>query len=173
MLPYFLQTVHDAHQAVFWLWTKNHQETNPTDKTNMDTPNPQNTSEQSQALESKGAVISVGKTQVANLCAIGIGISFFMPWINLLFVRPSGFDIQGASNDGKILWLMPCFCLLTLFAGLTGKSQQVAGQLAGASPFLLLVGGIYQNGSDILKALEPGAWLALGLGAVLFIVARR
>lgn len=85
----------------------------------------------------------------------------------------SGFEFQKLSDVGKFFWLMPIFCALTLFAGLTGKSQQIAGQLAGAAPFAILAYGLNQFGRNLIDALAPGAWIGLVLGVVLFLASRR
>ncbi len=114
-----------------------------------------------------------GRRQAANFCAAGLTVCFFLPWLRIFFVKLSGFDYQRLSDEGKSFWLMPILCVATLVAGFTGRSQKVVGQLAGLTPFAILVYGLIKLGSDLIKALEPGGWLALVLGAALFILTRR
>ena len=118
-------------------------------------------------------VATVGRTQAANLCALALGICFFVPWMHFFGARLSGFDFQKLSDVGKLFWLLPVFAALTLCAGLVGKSQKIAGQLAGAAPFVILAYGLSQLGKELFNALAPGAWIGLVLGAVLFLLVRR
>ncbi|NBV21811.1 MAG: hypothetical protein EBS05_07805 [Proteobacteria bacterium] len=116
---------------------------------------------------------NAGRIQATNLCALALGGCFFLPWMQIFGGQLSGFEFQKLSEVGKFFWLMPIFCGLTLFAGLTGKSQQIAGQLAGAAPFAILAYGLNQFGRNLIDALAPGAWIGLILGVVLFLASRR
>jgi hypothetical protein len=44
--------------------------------------------------------VSLGRTQLVNLCAAGLGVSFFLPWAQFLGGNVSGFDLQKA-GDGR------------------------------------------------------------------------
>ena len=141
--------------------------------TAMNQPNPPNPINPSPTEAPSTPPVGVGKAQAANLCAAGLGFCFFLPWFHFFLGRLSGFDYQKTSDGAKVLWLMPIFCVATLIAGLTGKSQKTVGQLAGVTPFAILIYAVSQEGGDMLKILEPGAWLALALGAALFVLVRR
>ncbi|MEQ2006790.1 MAG: hypothetical protein ABMA26_08325 [Limisphaerales bacterium] len=132
-----------------------------------ETPQPQSSSPQNPPA------ISIGKTQAANLCAVVVGVCFFLPWIQNIFLKLSGFEFQKLSDGGKVLWLMPIFCVITLYAGFVGKSQKIAGQLAGAAPFAILAYGLVNEGQKLIDVLAPGAWLGLVSGAALFLLVRR
>ena len=93
--------------------------------------------------------------------------------MNFFGAKLSGFDFQKLSDVGKLFWLLPVFSALTLFAGLAGKSQKIAGQLAGAAPFTILAYGLSQLGKELIDALAPGAWIGLIVGAMLFMLVRR
>lgn len=110
---------------------------------------------------------------MANLCAAGLALCFFLPWMDFGLGKLSGFEIQNHSDVGKFFWLLPILCALTILAGVTRKSQQIAGQLAGAAPFAILAYGLSQMGRSLFDVLAPGGWLGLVLGTVLFLVARR
>ena len=38
--------------------------------------------------------VSLNRTQLVNLCAAGLGVSFFLPWAQLFGANLSGFDLQ-------------------------------------------------------------------------------
>ena len=138
------------------------------DPTNSpETPQPQPSSPPS------GQAVSLGRAHVVNFCALGIGICFFVPWVHILFSKVSGFDFQKINDKTKVLWLMPIFCVITLYAGFAGKSQKIPGQLAGLAPFAILGYGLFHQGKELIDVLAPGAWLALVLGAALFVLVRR
>ena len=139
----------------------------------MDPTNSPETPQPQASSPPGGQAISLGRAQVVNFCALGIGICFFLPWVYILFSKVSGFDFQKISDKHKVLWLMPIFCAITLCAGLAGKSQKIAGQLAGLAPFAILGYGLFHQGKGLFDLLAPGAWLALVLGAALFVLVRR
>jgi len=113
------------------------------------------------------------RTQVATVCAAGLALCFFLPWLQLFGAKVSGWELQRYGDTAKFFWLSPILGGLTLFAGITGRSQQIAGQLAGASPFAILAYGLSQMGRELFDVLAPGAWLGLILGVILFLAARR
>ena len=92
---------------------------------------------------------------------------------SIFFAKPSGYDFQSEFSNAKLFWMMPALCVVTIGAGFAGMSQKVAGQLAGATPFLILAYGYHSAGKELTQMLMPTAWLALALGAALFIAARR
>lgn len=117
--------------------------------------------------------VSLGRTQLVNLCALCLGVSFFLPWVNILGGTVSGFDLQKLGDQQRLLWLIPIFCAITIFAGMTKRSQKIAGQLTGALPFAVGAYWYYKLGSDMFHILTFGAYLSLAFGAVLFILPRK
>jgi len=117
--------------------------------------------------------VSLGRAQLVNLCAAGLGVSFFLPWVNILGGNVSGFDLQKLGNEQRLLWLIPIFCAITFFAGVTKRSQKIAGQLTGALPFAVGVYWYTKLGSDMFHVLTFGAFLSLAFGAALFILPRK
>ena len=117
--------------------------------------------------------VNLGRTQLVNLCALGLGISFFLPWTHVFFAAPSGFDLQKLGHEQLFLCLIPIFSAITIFAGVTKRSQKIIGQLTGALPFC---GGAYwynKLGSDLTRILMYGAFLSLIFGAALLILPRK
>lgn len=116
--------------------------------------------------------VNLGRTQLVNLCALGLGVSFFLPWVQFLGANISGFDLQKAGDEQRLLWLIPIFCAITIFAGITKRSQKIAGQLTGALPFAVGAYWYSKLGSDMFHVLSYGAFLSLAFGAALFILPR-
>ena len=113
-------------------------------------------------------------TQLANLCAAGLGVSFFLPWAHFSDGSIlSCFDLQKIDNPQKLLWSIPIFALITIVTGLTRRSQKIVGQLTGALPFGLIAYSYYKHGSDLFHILTYGAYLSLAFGAALFILSRK
>ena len=114
-----------------------------------------------------------GQTQLVNLCALGLGISFFLPWANIFGGNISGFDLQKAGGGQLLLWSIPIFSAITIIAGMTKRSQQIAGQLSGALPFAVGVFWYMKLGQDMFQVLAFGAYLSLACGLALLILARK
>lgn len=112
-------------------------------------------------------------SQLISLCAAGLFVSFFLPWLHVLFARPSGFDFAKEGGKLLLLWAIPIFCALTIFAGITKRSQKIVAQLTGALPFFVLGFGLYKEGKDLLRVLDNGAYVGLALGLVMFLLPRR
>jgi hypothetical protein len=109
---------------------------------------------------------SAGRIQKANLCALGVGVSFFLPWAHFFGANPSGFDLQKLGDEQRLLWLIPIFCAITIFAGITKRSQKIVGQLTGALPCLVGIYWFRKFGDDLFKMLDYGAYLSLIFGAM-------
>jgi hypothetical protein len=117
-----------------------------------------------------GQSVSLNVSHVLGFCAIGLGICFFLPWFSILFVKPTGFDFAKEGGVYLLLWMLPIFCVLTFFAGVTKTSQKNAAIFTGILPFVILAIGCVNLGSDLLKALEIGAYAGLGLGLALIVL---
>ena len=117
--------------------------------------------------------VSLGLSHLGNLCAAGLGISFFLPWAQFFGANLSGFDLQKLGDQQLLLWLIPICSAITIFAGITKRSQQIAGQFTGALPFCVGVYWYTKLGSDLFHILAYGAFLSLAFGAVLLILPRK
>jgi hypothetical protein len=117
--------------------------------------------------------ISLNRTNLVILCALGLGVSFFLPWAQFLGANISGFDLQKMGDQQRLLWAIPVCCVITIIAGITKSSQQIAGQLTGALPFLVGVYWYLKLGNDMFQILTYGAFLSLGFGAAMLILSRE
>jgi len=119
---------------------------------------------------------SVNLSTIMILLAAGLGISFFLPWITLLFGHPSGFDLQKTLGGVHLMyWSIPCVSALAIIAALMKRSQRTAAQIAGAVPFIILGYWLIKSGSEatnLINSLNYGAFLALACGFGLEVIAR-
>ncbi|MBA4150147.1 MAG: hypothetical protein H0X66_18725 [Verrucomicrobia bacterium] len=139
----------------------------------MTTPNPQTdvpAESTTSAVQENG---SINHSQLLTFCAAGLLICFFLPWINFFGLNLSGFDFAKQGGKGLLLWSIPIFCAITIFATLTKRNAKITGQLTGALPFFVLAYGLFQEGKDLMQVLGMGAWIGLVLGLALFILPRR
>jgi len=130
-----------------------------------------NNAEPTQADSTQPSVL-LSQQQIIMLCALGLLICFFLPWINFI-VAISGLDLAKQGDRHLLFWLIPAFSALTLFAVFTKRSPKIIAQLTGALPFVALVYGYIKVGKDLFQMLMVGSYLSLVLGLVLFILPRR
>jgi hypothetical protein len=117
--------------------------------------------------------VSFGRTQLVNLCALGLGVSFFLPWAHFFGANLSGFDLQKMGREQRLLWLIPICCAITIFADASKRGQQIVGQLTGALPFCVGVYWYTKLGRNMFNILTFGAFLSLAFGLALFILPRK
>lgn len=110
------------------------------------------------------------------LCATGLFASFFLPWVTILFGRPSGFDLQQLGDMHRLYWAIPAFSAVAILAALTKRSQRVAAQIAGFVPYAILFFWLLKAGegaAQLLQGLQYGAYVALACGLGLVIISRQ
>lgn len=113
------------------------------------------------------------RVQLVNLCALGLGISFFLPWAHVFFATPSGYDLQQLGHGQLLLWLIPAGCVATIVAGFINMPRQIIGQLTGMTPFVVGLYWLCKLQDDFFPSLTYGAYLSLFFGATLFILIRK
>lgn len=117
--------------------------------------------------------VSLNVSTVVALCAALLLGCFFLPWMNVIFARPSGFDFAKEGGPYSAFWLLPFCCVVTFFAALSKSSVRVSAQITGCLPFVILVFGFYQIGAGFPKFLEVGAYFGLVLGLGLLVITAR
>jgi hypothetical protein len=110
---------------------------------------------------------------LVNLCALGLGVSFFLPWAHIFGASLSGFELQKLGDEQRLLWLIPMFCVITIVAGFAKTSQHIAARLTGMFPFIVGIYWYHKIGSDLFHILTYGAFLSLIFGAALLILPRK
>lgn len=115
--------------------------------------------------------ISFQRSHIVIACSVVVSISFFLPWVNVLWAHPTGLDFAKQGGNAVMLWAMPIFAVISCGAGL-GKNYKLAGQLCSAIPFIIL-GYAYSQQHDILQGLASGAWIGLIAAAILGVAARK
>ena len=113
---------------------------------------------------------NTGRSQLVSLCALGLGVSFFLPWAHILFGNPSGFDLQKMGDEQLLLWLIPIFCVITIIAGIVKQNQNFVARVTGLLPYIALVYWYNKLGSDLGQILAIGAYLSLIFGITLIIL---
>ncbi len=137
----------------------------------FETQSNENRSPQNSASDQSS--VSLNVSSLISLCALGLLVAFFLPWINVLLIKPSGFEL--AKQEGKylLLWAIPAFSAITFFAGLAKAGQKSIAQATGCLPFFFLMVAIYTDGTDILKTLDYGAYTSLAMGLGLMLLPSR
>jgi hypothetical protein len=121
-------------------------------------------------LSAENQTVTLSRAHLVILCAAGLGVSFFLPWAQILGANISGFDLQKMGDQQRLLWAIPIFCAITIIAGITKRSQEVAGWITGILPILVGTYWYFQLGNDMFHILAYGAFLSLAFGAVLFFL---
>lgn len=121
----------------------------------------------------KNQTVTLSRVHIVNLCALGLGVCFFLPWAKFFVGNLSGFDLQKLGDQQRLLWLIPICCAITIFAGIIKRGQQFAGRFTGALPFCVGVYWYMKLGKDMFQILTFGAYLSLAFGAALIILPRK
>lgn len=117
--------------------------------------------------------VSFSVSHAVALCAAGLLVCFFLPWVNILIGKLSGFDFAKDSSQYYFLWLLPFCCVVTFLAAISKNPIRVVAQITGCLPFAILGYGLSQVGADLLKLLEIGAYFGFALGLALLILPAR
>ena len=107
---------------------------------------------------------------LVSFSAAVLVLSFFLPWIPFLGANLSGMDIQKNFSSYQLVWLMPLLALIALILNLARQNAGFIRRIAGLCPYAILVYSMNRLGSDLIKHLELGAWLALIAGAALVFI---
>lgn len=117
--------------------------------------------------------VTLNRRYIIIGCAVGLCVCFFLPWINLFVVAPSGLDLAKGAGNAWLFFGLPIFAIFAFTAAVTGKGYTFPALLAGLTPFAILLYGLNQTGSGIFQSLAVGAWISLGLGIALFLAALK
>src|ERR1041385_2628075 len=133
-------------------------------KINPSSDNPATNNESTADASPANSSASLTIPKTIGLCAIGLLVSFFLPWAGVFGQSISGFDLQKMPGNPKWLWIIPVFSVITILAALTGRCRKIAAIFTGALPFCVLAYWLNQLGSELLRTLGLGAWLSLICG---------
>jgi hypothetical protein len=112
------------------------------------------------------------RSSLIVICALGLGVSFFLPWAQFLGASISGLALTKMNDENKLLWLIPISAAIALVSGITKKTQSVA-RFAGVLPFLALIFWYHKMEADLFHVMAYGACLSLGFGAALMALPRK
>ncbi len=114
--------------------------------------------------------------KIEVFCAIGLFISFFLPWAKLFFFTGSGYDLAtNLGDEAKFAWLIPLSSIVVIVVVFyesntnTDNLSKISSIIAGAFPFIGLFYVLSQIGKDIFEILAIGAYLSLIIGLILIL----
>jgi len=127
--------------------------------------------------------------KLENICAIGLIIFFFLPWININGMIPmSGYEIPDKlkqlnnfsgqlanainGNNGHksvnlsmyffyTVYLIPLLSFFTVIRAAVGANVNRISFFSGIIPFFILAYAAYLQGPSIFRDMQIGAWLTL------------
>jgi hypothetical protein len=124
----------------------------------------------STTAQSMPAFTPQAQRTLISVAATAVILSFILPWVNILGSNISGMDIQKNFPSYRLVWLVPVSAIITLLLNFAGQNINLLRRLAGLCPFVILAYALNQTGSDLLKIISVGGWLALiGGGALICI----
>ena len=125
------------------------------------------------APEKEDQSITLSRSHLIGISAVGLAVCFFLPWVNIFGATPSGFDFQKLGQNQLLLWFIPISCAITVIAAITKRSQEIAGQLTGVLHYLVGIYWYTKVGGNLFHILTYGGYLSLIFGAALLVLARK
>ena len=119
---------------------------------------------------------SIKDARMSNLSiysAVGLIVSFFLPWVQVLGIGASGYNFSQLGSYGNLTWLIPISAGITLLLGLNGRDAKPLQWVTGLMPWALLAYALVEIGSDLFQGLAIGAYLSLLSGALLIVDTAR
>lgn len=102
-------------------------------------------------------------------CSVGLCACFFLPWVNIMFINLSGYQLANQGTELLLFWLVPGLAAIALLLCVLEQPFEVPAILAALAPFVILAWGLNKYGTELLQGIQPGGWITLGLSVVLFI----
>ena len=115
-------------------------------------------------------ITSATQRNLITLSSAVVFFSFFLPWVNILGANIRGLDIQHNFSSYRLVWLLPGLAVATLLLNVCGQPTNLARRLAGLCPFVILAYALNLMGSDLLRIVAVGGWLALIGGVALVCI---
>lgn len=120
-----------------------------------------------------GDTLQLSTANVITICSIGLVVCFFLPWIDLLFAKPSGLELAKEGDPYILLWVAPVFGVITCISAVSKQQLRTIASLTGIIPFVILIIGVYNMGPDLLKRLGGGGYGGLGFGLGLLLLSLK
>ena len=109
------------------------------------------------------------KVQWINiLLALGLIVSFFLPWANIL-ISYSGYDLVNDGLISKYIWAIPIFAFMLIIATLLGD-YVFFPLTTGLLPFIFLITEVRSSSNDVFSMLSYGGYLTLLLSLALLVL---
>ena len=106
------------------------------------------------------------------ICAGGLLICFFLPWVKVFGQDVTGFDLQKSGGILLFLWAIPFGSAASAILALAGRPVRNVAQMTGILPFLFLAYFMKDLGVNLIGELSFAGYGELALGVVLIILSR-
>jgi hypothetical protein len=108
------------------------------------------------------------------ICAFGILAAFFMPWVQVLGVGMSGYNLGSLGSYGNYAWVVPILAGGTILLSFTGVNNRGIGALTGIVPLGALVYAFIrlssEGGSNASESAFKFAQQVFSIGMYLTII---
>jgi len=110
---------------------------------------------------------------LVGLFGLALFVLFFLPWLSVLGVPVSGFQMAKTGGDGRLFCLVPLGALWAIFADIKGRNIRIAKLVAGIIPLLLFADAYQDLGKSIWDLMQPAWFGILGVSFVLILLPVR
>ena len=129
--------------------------------------------------------------KIENICAIGLIILFFMPWVSIGgFLNFSGYQIPDAvkgfqstaialsGTEGNIdvgvyflylVYLIPIFSVLTIILDINKMNTKISAFIAGVTPLIGFAYILNNMGTVVFKGMAIAAWLTIVISIIMLL----
>lgn len=116
------------------------------------------------------------------VCAVGLLVAFFMPWVQLFGFGMSGYNLGQLGSYGNYAWIIPILAGAVVLLSFLGINNRGIGALAGLVPLGAIAYGLMRLGLESADAtqgvldaaghvLSIGAWLTIMFSIAIVIAA--
>ena len=136
----------------------------------MNNPTDPQTTSVTTPIPSKPAEESKVRIGLVGVFAFAVCILYFCPWISILGITVSGFQITKSGGSGMIFALVPFGAVFAILADVSGNQVKAIGSIAGLIPLSLFAYYYSQTGKDLWDILQPAGYGILALSLVLTLI---
>lgn len=102
--------------------------------------------------------------------SIGLIASFLLPWVQILGLGASGYNLSQLGSYGNLAWVVPAVGIVCLLANTSKQALGRARKSASMLGALLIAGGTIFIITQIAERAGEGFWHAIGIGIYVLLV---